>query len=152
MIFNLLNACFFLSFGQVPLIPGGKDTVLVRQTVITWGFWYFSRSSPPSFYLIFPVLWCYERVPFVLDPSSINFINCLCSMYDFLFYFFFTYTSILNLNHFWNNDSFKNACHLAKCNRLLNSVCHNVWIFFFGLLNPFDVIYIKSNNKIPNTV
>lgn len=24
--------------------------------------------------------------------------------------------------------------------------------FFFGLLNPFDVIYIKSNNKIPNTV
>lgn len=26
------------------------------------------------------------------------------------------------------------------------------FFFFFGLLNPFDVIYIKSNNKIPNTV
>lgn len=124
---------WFLSFGQVPLTPGGKDTVLVRQTVITWDFWYFPRSFPPSICLIFLVLWCYERVPFVLEPSSIIFINCFCRLYDFLCLTVIRWYCIWN--HFWNNDSFKNACHLAKCNRFFNGVCHNVWNFC--LLNSF---------------
>lgn len=62
-------------------------------------------------------------------------------------FIFYTYMSILNLNHFWNNDSFKNACHLAKCNRLFNGVCHNVWIFFFFFLVYLILLMSFTSNQ-----